>query len=192
MSPPDMTDLLQRLSSGDKGAEAELIPQIYQQLRKIAAAYLKNERSDHTLQPTALVNEAYIRLSEQRPVAWQSRAHFFAVAATVMRHILVDSARRKRSTKRGSGHVVQLDENLDLSDQQSVLVDDLDEALERLKQLNSRQARIVEMRFFGGMTEEEIGEVLGISARTVKRDWTAARAWLYGELMGGEESLVLA
>jgi RNA polymerase sigma factor (TIGR02999 family) len=183
MSPPDVTDLLRRVTDGDKQAEEELMPEIYRELRKIAASYLRRERPDHTLQPTALVNEAYLRLSSQRNVQWESRSHFFGIAAQVMRRILVDYARRHRSGKRGGGiPFVQFDDNLGVSENQCALVGNLDEALERLRALSPRQARVVEMRFFGGMTEEEIAEVLGVTSRTVKRDWEKARAWLYGEL----------
>ena len=183
MSPPDVTDLLRRVSDGDKQAEEELVPEIYRELRKIAASYLRRERPDHTLQPTALVNEAWVKLSKQRDVQWESRAHFFGIAAQVMRRILVDYARRRRSGKRGGGiPFVQFDDSLGVSEDQCSLVINLDEALERLRALSPRQARVVELRFFGGMTEEEIAEVLDVTSRTVKRDWEKARAWLYGEL----------
>jgi RNA polymerase sigma-70 factor (ECF subfamily) len=183
MSPPDVTDLLRRVTGGDKEAEVELMPEIYRELHKIAAAYMRRERPDHTLQPTALVNEAYEKLSSQRNVHWESRAHFFGIAAQVMRRILVDYARRHRSGKRGGGILfVQFDDSLGVSEDQCALVSNLDEALERLRALSPRQARVVEMRFFGGMTEDEIAEVLGVTSRTVKRDWKNARAWLYGQL----------
>jgi RNA polymerase sigma factor (TIGR02999 family) len=183
MAAPEMTELLQRLSRGDKQAEEDLIPRVYRELRRIAAAHLRSERPDHTLQATALVHEAYIRLTSQEQLDWKSRTHFFAVAAQVMRRILVDHARKRNAGKRGNGAVVlQLDENLTLADDQCDLVTGIDSALERLARLNPRQAKVVELRFFSGLSEEEIGQVLGVSSRTVKRDWTVARAWLYGEL----------
>jgi RNA polymerase sigma-70 factor (ECF subfamily) len=179
----ELTDLLNRVAQGDKDAEADLMPRVYRQLHTIAASHLRRERSEHTLQATALVNEAYLKLAGAKSIDWKNRAHFFGVAARAMRRILVDYARQKGASKRGD-HCVYMpfDEDLFVSDQQSTLVTDIDSALERLERLNPRQARIVELRFFSGLTEEEIAEVLGISSRTVKRDWTMARAWLYGEL----------
>ena len=183
MAATEVTELLQRISHGDKQAEEDLIPRVYRELRRIAGAHLRNERPDHTLQATALVNEAYIRLTSQEQPDWKDRTHFFAVAAQVMRRILVDHARKKNAAKRGSGAVVApLDTNLSLADDQCELITGIDSALERLALLNPRQAKVVELRFFSGLNEEEIGEALGISSRTVKRDWTVARAWLYGEL----------
>jgi RNA polymerase sigma factor (TIGR02999 family) len=181
MSASEVTELLHRAARGDKTAEADLIPQVYRELHKIAQAYLRRERSEHTLQATALVNEAYLRLIAGGETEWQNRNHFFSVAATVMRRILVDYARQRNAGKR-SGVRVSLDENLLISAEQCDLVSDLDAALTRLAALNARQAKVVELRFFSGLTEEEIADVLQVSARTVKRDWTVARAWLYGEL----------
>src|ERR1017187_4317352 len=182
MAAAEVTDLLHRVAQGDKQAEADLMPRVYRQLHSIAMSYLRRGRGGHTLQATALVNEAYLRLAGQN-VDWKNRAHFFGVAAQAMRRILVDYARQKGAEKRGDRNVhVPFDEELLVSNQPSALVTEIDAALERLERLNPRQARIVELRFFGGLNEEEIAVVLGISSRTVKRDWTVARAWLYGEL----------
>jgi RNA polymerase sigma-70 factor, ECF subfamily len=182
MSPPEVTELLRRISDGDKQAEEELYPEVYRELRKIAASYMRRERPDHTLQPTALVNEAYGALAAQH-TPWESRAHFFGVAAQIMRRILVDYARKRRSRKRGGEvQIVEFKDSLPVSDDQWELISDLDDELEVLRKFDPRQARIVELRFFSGMTEEEIAEVLGITSRTVKREWKKARAWLYGRL----------
>jgi RNA polymerase sigma-70 factor (ECF subfamily) len=177
--------LLHRISRGDKQAENALMPLIYRELHRVAVAHLRRERPGHTLQATALVHEVYLKLIQQRNADWKDRAHFFAVASRIMRQILVDYARRRGSEKRG-GHQVQLqlDESLQISEEQSFLVLQIDEALARLEEMNPRHAKLVELRFFVGLSEEEVGEVLGISSRTVKRDWTLARAWLYGELRG--------
>jgi len=183
MAVAELTDLLHRAAQGDKQAEADLMPRVYRQLHMIAMSYLRRERSGHTLQATALVNEAYLRLVGQKTVDWKNRAHFFGVAAQAMRRVLVDYARQKGAEKRGNHSIhVPFNEDLSVSAQQSVLVTEIDAALERLARLNPRQAKVVELRFFSGLNEEEIAEVLGISSRTVKRDWTVARAWLYGEL----------
>lgn len=179
----DISQLLVRLRNGDDSAEAELIPRIYPELRRLAAGCLQRERREHTLQPTALVNEVFLRLAGAREIEWQSRSHFFAVASRVMRRILVDYARERNAAKRGGGlRPVELEDALIVSDEQSALVLSVHEALDRLSKLDKRQAQVVEMRFFGGLSEEEIAAVLGISARTVKRDWTIARAWLHAEL----------
>lgn len=183
MAAADITELLQRVAHGDQQAEADLIPRVYQELHSIALAYLRRERSDHTLQATALVNEAYLRLTGQHEIDWKNRAHFFGIAAQLMRRILVDYARQRQAVKRGGGGVhVSLDEGLLVSNDQCELAADLDEALERLARLDARQAKVVELRFFGGLSEEETAVILGVSSRTVKRDWTMARAWLHGEL----------
>jgi RNA polymerase sigma factor (TIGR02999 family) len=172
---------LQRLAHGDKQAEAELVPQVYRELKKIARGYLRHERPDHTLEATALVHEAYLRLTSQKEIDWKSRNHFFGIAAQMMRRILVDYARRRGASKRAGCHV-SLDEGLTISAEQCSLVTALDAALERLAALNARQARVVELRFFSGLAEEEIAQLMCLSSRTVKRDWSMARAWLYGEL----------
>jgi RNA polymerase sigma factor (TIGR02999 family) len=157
--------------------------QVYAELRRLARHYMRSERANHTLQPTALVNEAYLRLIAQPGVSWQSRAHFFAAAAQLMRRILVDHARAHRAGKRGGAQQqVTLDENLLSPESASVDVLAVHEALENLAKLDARQARIVELHFFGGLTFEEIAHVLGTSERTVKRDWAMARAWLKLEL----------
>ena len=184
MSPgSDITVLLNRVAAGDRAAEDELIPHIYADLKVLAGRYLRMERATHTLQTTALVHEAYLRLIHGAQPEWQNRAHFFATAARVMRRILVDHARKRHAGKRGGDAVLlSLEEGAVFDTSQPAMVLALNDALERLEQLDPRQARIVEMRFFGGMTEDEISECLGISPRTVKRDWAVAKAWLYGEL----------
>ena len=177
------TELIQRAIRGDKTAEADLIPKIYSELHKIAGVYLRRERPDHTLQPTALVNEAYLRLTGGCLKDFQSRTHFFSVAAQVMRQILVDHARRRCAEKRGGGvRLIPLDDNLKISDEQWDFIPDLDNALQRLETLHPRAAKVVELRFFSGLEEGAISEITGWSVRTVRRDWTFARAWLYGEL----------
>jgi RNA polymerase sigma-70 factor (ECF subfamily) len=180
-----ITDLLANLRSGDPQTEAILIPLVYDELRRPAKAQMRRERCNHTIQPTALVNEAYERLikAPSAGVVWQSRIHFFAMAAHVMRHILVDYARAKRAQKRGAfRQQVTLDDGFHASAGQSLDVLALNEALERLLKLDQRQSRVVELRCFGGLTFEEIAEVLGVAVRTVKRDWSIARSWLYSQL----------
>jgi RNA polymerase sigma factor (TIGR02999 family) len=178
-----MTTLLNRAAGGDKQAEEHLLPLIYNELRLMAAHHLRQERPEHTLQATALVHEAYLRLIGLTDIVWKSRAHFFGVAAQVMRHVLVDYARQRRAEKRGGGQArLPLDEGLTVSDEQCVLIDELDAALQRLEKLNARQAKVVELRFFSGLKEEEIADLLAVSVRTVRRDWIVARAWIYGEL----------
>jgi RNA polymerase sigma-70 factor, ECF subfamily len=181
--PGDITHLLAGLRAGSQEAEAELIRIVYGELRRMAARYMRSERSDHTLQATALVHEAYVRLLDQRDKDWQNRAHFFGVAAQVMRRILVDHARTRRAVKRGCGqHALSLDDIPLLATEQADEIIALDEALSNLAQFDARQSRIVEMRFFAGLSEEEIAHILGISVRTVKRDWSVAKAWLYAQL----------
>ena len=179
-----ITDLLRLMSKGDSAAEARLLGLLYGELRRLAAGCLRGERSDHTLQPTALVNEAYLRLLGQRGKDWQNRGHFMAVAAQVMRRVLVDHARARNSQKRaGQAGKVSLEEGVIVAN--DCWADDfidLDAALQKLATLDPRQAQIIELRFFAGMTEAEIADVLGVSERTVKRDWNTGRAWLYGEL----------
>ena len=178
--------LLDRASAGDKNAEAELLPLVYADLRSIAARYLHRERANHTLQATALVHEAYLRLiGGRQPIAWRGRTHFFATSAQLMRMILTDYARLTKAAKRGgSAPKLNLDDALIVGQEECEMMADLDEALKRLAAFAPRQAHVVEMRFFGGMTEDEIAEQLQISGRTVKRDWSVAKAWLYGELRG--------
>jgi RNA polymerase sigma factor (TIGR02999 family) len=178
-----ITALLSELSRGDRSAEARLIPQIYQELHRVAGRYMRSERLNHTLQPTALVHEAYARLVQQPRVAWQSRAHFFAVASGLMRHILVDHARARNAEKRGGVQAqVTLDDAILSIPNQSVDVLALHEAMEKLAQLDERQGRIVELHFFAGLSFEEIGSVIQVAPRTVKRDWSMARAFLKGQL----------
>ncbi len=178
-----ITALLAQLSAGNREAEAQLIPQVYGELRRLAAYYMQGERRNHTLQPTALVNEAYALLVQQPQVPWQSRAHFFATASKLMRHILVDHARARQAGKRGGAHrQVTLDEAMLRSSNNTVDVLALHEALERLAEFDVRQERVVEMHFFGGLTFAEIGLVLHIAERTAKNDWSMARDWLKGEL----------
>jgi RNA polymerase sigma factor (TIGR02999 family) len=177
-----VTQLLQQWSKGDDAALAELTPLIYDELRRLAHHYMKGERPDHTLQTTALVNEAYLRLADQTNPNWQSRAHFFAVAARAMRRILVSYARSNRAQKRGGGGArVELDEAAIMSPEQSNEIVDVHEALERLGTLDSRKARVVELKYFGGLNYDEMAEVLKISPVTVRRDWRFAKAWLYTE-----------
>jgi len=178
-----VTELLVRWRGGDKAALDALMPLVYSELRRIASRYLQAERSDHTLQSTALVNEAYVRLTSQELPQWQNRAHFFAVAAQLMRQILVDHARRHRASKRG-GHFYKLALEDAEEQQQPVDVDiiALDDALKSLAAMDSQQSRVVELKFFGGLSNEDTADVLGVSTSTVKRDWTTARAWLYREL----------
>ena len=178
-----ITGLLAQLSEGNRDAEARLIPQVYEELRRVAGHYMRFERVNHTLQPTALVHEAYARLVLQPQISWQNRAHFFAVTSQLMRHILVDHARTRHAEKRGGlKHQVTLDDAILPSHDQSIDVLALHEALEHLTNFDSRQGRIVELHFFGGLSFEEIALILHISERTVKRDWSMARAWLKGEL----------
>ena len=179
----NVTSLLRLAARGDKKAEADLLARIYGDLHRIARGHLRRERSGHTLQPTALVHEAFIRLTSQQDTDWKDRAHFFGIAAQLMRRILVDYARQRNALKRGAGNVkVDLEEGLTVFDKDSALIIDVDRALKKLEELSPRQARIVEVRFFSGLTEEETAEVLEVSSRTVKRDWAMARAWLYAEL----------
>jgi RNA polymerase sigma factor (TIGR02999 family) len=185
-SPSDVTQLLLDWSRGDRTALDRLMPLVYDELRTLAGRSLRHERTGHTLQGTALVHEAYLKLVDQRRVRWQDRAHFFAVAAQVMRRILVDHARRHGAAKRGSGKPGLPPDEADAAAPQAPLVDwlALDRALDRLATIDERQVRIVELRFFGGLTIEETAEVLKISQATVKNEWSLARGWLYRELQG--------
>jgi RNA polymerase sigma-70 factor, ECF subfamily len=179
----EVTLLLSALTRGEAGAASRLVPVVYNELRRLAARYMRRERPDHTLQATALVHEAFLKLVEQRAVNWQSRAHFFGVAAQLMRRILIDHARGHLRQKRGGEHKkVSLDEAFIFSEQQSAELLAVDESLTRLSKLDARQGRVVELRFFGGLSVEEAAEVLGISPKTVKRDWSIAKAWLYADL----------
>ena len=183
VSPQHVTQLLSDWSHGDDAALAELTPLVYEELRRLAHHYMEGQRPDHTLQTTALANEAYLRLADQTNPNWQSRAHFFAVAARAMRQILVSYARSNRAQKRGGGGArIELDESAILSPEQSKEIVDLHEALERLGALDSRKAQVVELKFFGGLTYDEIAEVLKVSRVTVRRDWEFAKVWLYTEL----------
>jgi len=178
-----VTQLLAKWNRGDEAALVELTPLVYEDLRRLAQRHMGGERPDHTLQATALVNEAYLRLADQTNPNWQNRAHFFAVAARAMRRILVNYAQSYRSQKRGGGALkVELDEAALVSPCQSKEIIDLHEALERLATLDARKAEVVEMKYFGGLSYDEIAEVLKISAITARRDWEFARAWLHREL----------
>jgi RNA polymerase sigma factor (TIGR02999 family) len=182
----EITTLLAALKQGDRCAESALAEMVYGELRAIAGNHMRHERRGHTLQTTALVNEAYLRLVRDQAMDWQGRAHFFATASIVMRRILVDYARQRSADKRPAANLrVELHDWQATSRPRTEEMLILDEALTRLAEMDARQARIVEMRYFGGLTEEEAAEVLGISVRTVKRDWTSARAWLQVQL-GGE------
>lgn len=184
--PGDITRLLGEMSSGSKPAEARLLELVYPELRKIAARYLKGESSGHTLQPTALVNEAYLQLAGQMDKDWQNRNHFFAVAAQLMRRILVDYARTKKAAKRDWGREkLELTDGVAISDDRLDEILFIDEALGRLAELDSRKSKVVELRFFGGLSDEEVAAVLNVASRTVRRDWNFAKAWLHGELRAG-------
>jgi RNA polymerase sigma-70 factor (ECF subfamily) len=181
IAPPrqQVTQILIDWSEGDLEAADRLMPLVYDELRHLARSYLQSERAGHTLQATGLVHEAYLRLVDQTSVAWQNRAHFFRVAAQVMRRILVDHARRFRASKRGGEwEKVEFDEALALAPSRSVDLIALDDALQDLAQLKPEHSQIVELRFFGGLSFEEVGEVLDISSRTAEREWRMARAWL--------------
>jgi RNA polymerase sigma factor (TIGR02999 family) len=182
----NITQLLTEWSDGDQSALDRLAPVVEHELHRLAARYMAGERGDNVLQPTALVNEAFMRLMNWKDVRWQNRAHFFGVAAQVMRHVLVDLARARRRSKRGGREIhVSLTEAGDLPSQpRDADLEALDEALKRLELLDARQSCVVELRFFGGLTLEEAAEVLGVSVGTVRRDWDLARAWLYRELEG--------
>ena len=175
-----VTQLLIDVSKGDERAIDELLPLVYGELRKLAAAFMSRERSGHTLQPTALVHETYLKLIDQRQVDWKNRAHFFGLAAEIMRRILVNHARDKRAEKRGGdANKVSLSMAVDSFQKEDLDVLALNEALEKLSEIDSRKARVVELKFFGGLTTNEIAEVLQISDATVEREWSFARAWLF-------------
>jgi RNA polymerase sigma factor (TIGR02999 family) len=183
LMPNEVSQLLVRWRDGDKSALDKLTPLVYEELRRLARHYMRGERVGHTLQATGLVNEAYIRLVDLREMAWQNKAHFFAVAATLMRRILVDHARSRNYAKRGgSRQRLSLGKADQFEKQPDVDLVALDDALMTLEGMNAQQSRIVELRFFGGLTIEETAEVLGISHATVERDWAVARAWLRREI----------
>jgi RNA polymerase sigma factor (TIGR02999 family) len=179
----DVTRLLADWSNGDRRALDELLPLVYEELRHLANAYLRRERDGHTLQSTALVHEAFLRLVKQRDVQWRGRAHFFGIAAQMIRRILVDHARAQHAGKRGAGAVrLELDESIAVAQQRDLDLIALDDALGRLAVLDERQSRIVELRFFAGLSVEDTAELMGISTATVKREWASARAWLFREI----------
>jgi RNA polymerase sigma factor (TIGR02999 family) len=190
MTPPhtqEVTQLLVQLNKGDRSALDSLLPLVYDELRRLADRYLRRERSDHTLQATALVNEAYLRLVDQN-VPWQNRAHFFGVAAEMMRRILVDHARGHQAQKRGSGGIkLSLDEAINMSDERATDLIALDDALNALAEFDPQKSRIVELRFFAGLSIEETAKVLGVGTATVIRQWRMAKAWLYHEVSKEEE-----
>jgi RNA polymerase sigma-70 factor, ECF subfamily len=180
-----VSQLLLAWGRGDLQAREHLVPLVYRELRKRAAAYLRRERRDHTLQPTALVNEAYLRLMGQRRVTWLNRAQFFGVAAQIMRRILVDHARERHAAKRPGGVRVTLDDNMGIARPIDCELLMLDEALQALARLDERQAHIVELKYFGGLSEEEVAAVLSLSRATITREWQSARAWLYRRMTRG-------
>jgi RNA polymerase sigma factor (TIGR02999 family) len=183
-SPKEITRFLIAWGDGDQAAFEQLTPLIYDELHRLAHHYMGREQSSHTLQTTALVNEAYVRLIDWKNVRWQNRAHFLGVSAQLMRRILVDFARSRGSRKRGGGvSVVTLDDAAIVSDEKGTDLVALDEALAALAELDARQSKIVELRFFGGLSNEEVAEVLKVSEGTVRRDWSLARAWLHRELV---------
>jgi RNA polymerase sigma factor (TIGR02999 family) len=179
----EVTSLLIAWSDGDQAALDELLPLVYQELHRLAHRHLRRERGGHTLQTTALVHEAYLRLIDQKEVQWRNRAHFFALSAQMMRRILVDSARARKRRKRGGGALqITFDEGLEVSDERAAEVVALDEALQSLAEFDQRKSRMVELRFFAGLSIEETAEVLGVSPGTVMRDWTLAKTWLQREI----------
>ena len=185
-APEELSQLLRDWSNGDHAALDKVMPVVYQELRRLARHYMRRERADHTLQTTALVNEAYLRLADYKKMRWQSRTHFFAVSAQVMRRILVEHARSRNFAKRGGGvQKVELDETAFVSAGRSAEVIAVDEALSELESWDARKGRIVELRFFGGLSIEETAEVLKVSPTTVQREWRSAKAWLYKAISEG-------
>jgi RNA polymerase sigma-70 factor, ECF subfamily len=181
----EVTQLLNNMAKGDSGAAEKLLPLVYSELHRLAASYMRRERPDHTLQATALINEAYLRLTKEDG-EWNSREHFIGMAANVMRHVLVDYARAHKAKQRDGGMKrVELKEELAISPEKIEEVVALDEALTRLESLHPRQGKVVEMRYFGGLSVEQIASLLGVSERSVKRDWSLARIWLFRELEQG-------
>jgi RNA polymerase sigma-70 factor, ECF subfamily len=188
--PPDVTVLLLQLTQGDQAAAERLMPLVYDELKRLARSYMRRERKDHTLQTTALVHEAYLKLVRQQATAWECRSHFFGIAAQLMRRILIDHARGHLREKRGGTQVIlPLNEALAFSPEHSEDLLRLDEALNRLSKLDPRQGQVVELRFFGGLSVEETAEYLDVSPKTVKRDWAVAKAWLHGELRRSDGNL---
>jgi RNA polymerase sigma factor (TIGR02999 family) len=182
-SRPDVTVLLKQAHNGDENALNELLPIVYDELRRVASNQLRNERSDHTLQATALVHEAYLRLLEQKEVDWQNRVHFFSIAAEMMRRILVNYAIQRNAKKRGDGAAkIELDEAISFSKERELDLVILDETLNELAKFDPGQARIVELRFFAGLTIEETAQALGVSDSTVKREWRSAKAWIMARM----------
>ncbi len=181
MTEKPITQILIELKNGETDALAELLPLVYNELRRLAGSHLRRERDNHTLQPTALVHEAYLRLLGQKEIEWQNRAHFFGIAARLMREILIEYARMKNRQKRGGEYktVIALDDAVSFVSQKQLDITAVDDALNKLEKLDERQARIVEMKFFGGLTIEEIAEVLSVSPATVKREWSSAKLLLY-------------
>jgi len=183
MASAQVTELLHAWGAGDEAALHQLVPLVESELRRLAGVYMARERSGHTLQPTALVNEAFLRLVDAHDIRWQGRAHFFGIAARLMRRVLVDHARARGFQKRGGGaHAVPLETAVLVSRAPDIALLDLDQALDGLATLDDRKARVVEMRFFGGMTVEETADALGVSVDTVKRDWRVAKLWLLNAL----------
>ena len=188
-SPGDVTRLLHQLRRGNAQAADQLVPLIYDELRRLASACMRRERPGHTLQATALVHEAYLKLLGQREVEWHDRAHFFAVAATLMRRVLLDHARKRHTAKRGCApHKATLEDSLLVSDEHLDDVLAMDECLTRLAAIDPQQARLVELRFFAGLNVEEVAEIMSISTATVKREWASAKAWLSREMTRGRAS----
>ena len=186
-SPQEITQLLVKWGEGDQKVLSRLMPLVYQELRLLARHYFRRERPDHTLQVTALIHEAYLRLIDQRKVDWQNRSHFFGIAAQLMRRILVDHARQQKAAKRGEGHrPLALDEAIQVSDQMNPDLINLDDALKRLEKIDPRQSQIVELRFFGGLSIDKTAQALGNSPATVKREWHLARVWLYDQIHKGD------
>jgi len=182
-TPGQITQLLKQWQAGNEAALETLMPLVYNELKRLAGSYLRRERPDHTLQSAGLVNEAYLRLVDQTQINWQNKAHFFGIAAQMMRRILVDHARRHKAFKRGAGMpALALDQAALPAQSESMDLLGLDEALEKLEKIDPQQSKIVELRFFAGLSIEDAANVLGISPATVKRDWAAARAWLYREV----------
>lgn len=185
-APEEVSQLLRDWSNGDEAALDKVIPVVYQELRRLAHHYMRKERGDHTLQTTALVNEAYMRLADYKKMRWQSRVHFFAVSAQVMRRILVEHARSRNSVKRGGdAQKISLDETAVVSGGRSAEVIAVDDALTDLESWDQRKGKIVELRFFGGLSIEETAKVLKVSPTTVQREWRAAKAWLYRAISEG-------